>query len=303
MNAAIRAVVRTAAYRGVRVTGIERGFAGLLQGEWQPLDTTAVGGIIHRGGTVLRTARSYEFMQPEGQARGARLLHEAGIEALIAIGGDGTFRGVSRLVTQGVPTLAVPATIDNDIVGTDYAIGFDTAVNTAVEAVNKIRDTATSHERVFLIQVMGRESGQIALAAGLAGGAESILIPEIPYNLDVVVERVERGRRQGKRHNIIVVAEGAGNAVEIGKYIEEQTRMETRETILGHIQRGGTPTAFDRMLASRMGFRAVEELLAGRQGVMVGLQGERMVTLPLDEVIGKRKEIDRELYELATILA
>lgn len=303
MNAAIRAVVRTAMAHGLKVTGISHGFAGLIAGEFQEMDSGSVAGIIHRGGTILRSARSKEFMEPSGQIRAAARLREAGIDALVAIGGDGTFRGTASLVSLGIPAAAVPATIDNDIAGTDYSIGFDTAVNTAVEAINKIRDTATSHERVFLIEVMGRESGHIALMAGLAGGAESILVPEIPFDLEAVVERIRKGRQAGKLHSIIVVAEGAGSALSLGEEIARRTNMETRVTILGHIQRGGTPTAYDRILASRMGAAAVELLLAGRKGFMVGLEGEKILARDLDQVVGRRKEISRELYELAAVLA
>ncbi|TDA69831.1 MAG: 6-phosphofructokinase [Clostridia bacterium] len=303
MNAAIRAVVRTAVARGLKVTGIAHGFAGLIAGEFQEMDSGSVAGIIHRGGTILRTARSAEFMRPEGQAKAVVRLQEAGIDALIAIGGDGTFRGTASLAAMGIPAAAVPATIDNDIAGTDYSIGFDTAVNTAVEAINKIRDTATSHERVFLIEVMGRESGHIALMAGLAGGAESILVPEIPFDLQVVMERVIKARQANRLHSIIVVAEGAAGAPGLGEEIARLTNMETRVTILGHIQRGGTPTAYDRILASRMGAAAVELLLAGRRGFMAGLVGEGIVARDLDQVVGRRKEISRELYELAAVLA
>ncbi|MBC7347671.1 MAG: 6-phosphofructokinase [Clostridia bacterium] len=303
MNACIRAVVRKAIYHGLKVVGISRGFAGLLDGEWFPLDLASVSDIIHRGGTILRTARSQEFYRPEGQEKGGRLLRGAGIEGVVVIGGDGSFRGAKALYERGLPTVAVPATIDNDIPCTDYTIGFDTALNTAIEAINKIRDTATSHERVFLVEVMGRRSGQIALSAGIAGGAESILVPEIPFSLEAVVDRIERGRRRGKLHSIIVVAEGAASALELGREIEGRIGLETRVTILGHIQRGGNPTAMDRIVASRLGARAVELLLEGTGGYMVGLVGGEVKETPLAQALEQQKTIDRDLYELAAVLA
>lgn len=303
MNACIRAVVRKAIYHGLEVLGITRGFAGLLDGEWFSLDLGSVSDIIHRGGTMLRTARSREFYTTEGQDKGARLLKAAGIEGLVVIGGDGSFRGAKALSDRGIAAIAVPATIDNDIPCTDYTIGFDTALNTAVEAINKIRDTATSHERVFLVEVMGRRSGQIALLAGIAGGAESILIPEIPFELDAVVDKIQRGRRRGKLHSIVVVAEGAASALELGKEIEARTGLETRVTILGHIQRGGAPSAVDRIMASRFGARAVELLLEGIGGCMVGLVGGEIRHTPLACALEEEKTIDRDLYELASVLA
>ncbi|MGB9886625.1 MAG: 6-phosphofructokinase [Moorellales bacterium] len=303
MNACIRAVVRKAIYHGLEVVGIARGFAGLLDGEMRPLDLASVSDIIHRGGTMLRTARSREFYTEAGQDRGAQVLKEAGVEGLVVIGGDGSFRGAQALFRRGIAVVAVPATIDNDIPGTDYALGFDTALNTAVEAINKIRDTATSHERVFLVEVMGRHSGQIALLAGIAGGAEVILVPEIPFEVDAVVEQIRRGRRRGKLHSIVLVAEGAASAVELGRQIAERTELETRVTILGHIQRGGSPTAFDRIAASRLGARAVELLLEGKAGYMVGLVRGEVEALELERVLKGQKTIDRDLYELAGVLA
>ncbi len=239
MNAAIRAVVRKANYHGVNVVGVSRGFSGLIEGDFKMLDITSVGDIIHRGGTILRTARSTEFLKEEGQRKAVAQLDKEGIEGLIVIGGEGSFKGASRLSSLGVSTVAVPATIDNDIPCTEYTIGFDTTINTVVDAINKIRDTATSHERVFVIEVMGRTSGFIALAAGLAGGAESILIPEMGFDLEVVVDKIMRGHNRGKLHSIIVVAEGAGDAFEISRKIKNMTNFDVKVTILGHIQRGG----------------------------------------------------------------
>jgi len=303
MNAAIRAVVRKANYHGVSVVGVSRGFSGLIEGDFKLLDITSVGDIIHRGGTILRTARSTEFLKEEGQRKAVAQLEKEGIEGLIVIGGEGSFKGASRLSSMGVATVAVPATIDNDIPCTEYTIGFDTTVNTVVDAINKIRDTATSHERVFVIEVMGRTSGFIALAAGLAGGAESILIPEMGYDLEVVVDKIMRGHTRGKLHSIIIVAEGAGDVFEISRKIKSMSNFDVKVTILGHIQRGGTPTAFDRILASRMGAKAVELLLTGRTNRMVGIQSSNITHYDIDEALKQEVMIDLELYDLAGILA
>ncbi|GFN22433.1 6-phosphofructokinase [Thermanaeromonas sp. C210] len=303
MNAAIRAVVRKASKMEMEVIGVARGYAGLIQGDFRRLDSGSVADTIHRGGTILLTARSEEFRTEAGRARALENARREGMEGLIVIGGGGSFRGALHLHKKGLPVIGIPATIDNDIPGTDYAIGFDTALNTAVEAINKIRDTATSHERIFIIEVMGRDSGQLALAAGLAGGAETILIPEMPIDYDEVVRRLEQGRRRGKLHSIIVVAEGAASGLEVGQEIARRTKLESRVTILGHIQRGGIPTAFDRILASRLGARAVELLAQGVSGRMVGMQANRIVDIPLEEVLQGEKGIEEEVYQLANDLA
>ncbi|AKX94684.1 ATP-dependent 6-phosphofructokinase [Moorella thermoacetica] len=303
MNAAIRAVVRQAAALKIDVIGISRGYAGLIQGDFRRLNTGSVAGIIHRGGTILLTARSEEFRTEAGRATALDNLHREGIEGLVVIGGDGSFHGAVHLAKKGLPVIGIPGTIDNDIAGTDYTIGFDTAVNTAVEAISRIRDTATSHERIFIIEVMGRRSGQIALAAGIAGGAESILIPEYPVNYDRVVEKLEQGRHRGKLHSIIVVAEGVGSALEVSEEIARRTRLESRVTILGHIQRGGAPTAFDCMLASRLGARAVDLLADGASSRMVGIAANELVDRDLETVLREKKSIDPELYRLAEVLA
>ncbi|AOQ24828.1 ATP-dependent 6-phosphofructokinase [Moorella thermoacetica] len=303
MNAAIRAVVRQAAALKIEVIGISRGYAGLIQGDFRRLNTGSVAGIIHRGGTILLTARSEEFRTEAGRATALDNLHREGIEGLVVIGGDGSFHGAVHLAKKGMPVIGIPGTIDNDIAGTDYTIGFDTAVNTAVEAISRIRDTATSHERIFIIEVMGRRSGQIALAAGIAGGAESILIPEYPVNYDRVVEKLEQGRHRGKLHSIIVVAEGVGSALEVSEEIARRTRLESRVTILGHIQRGGAPTAFDCMLASRLGARAVDLLADGASSRMVGIAANELVDRDLETVLREKKSIDPELYRLAEVLA
>jgi 6-phosphofructokinase 1 len=304
MNAAIRAVVRKAIYHGLEVMGIRRGFAGFIEAEVEPMHLGSVADIIHRGGTVLRTARSEEFRTREGRAKAFETVERFGIQGLVIIGGEGSLLGAKVFHEEyGLPVVVVPGSIDNDIPGTDYSIGFDTAVNNVVEAINRIRDTATSHERTFIVEVMGRNSGFIALAAGLAGGAESILIPELPFDVEEVCRRLLRGHRRGKLHSIIVVAEGVGSGLEIGRQIKERTGFDTRVTILGHIQRGGTPTAFDRLLASRLSARAVELLMAGARSKMVGIVADRIVDWEIQDVVTRKKEIDLELYRLAGILA
>jgi len=303
MNAAVRAVVRRAAAAGVLVTGIRRGYFGLLGCEFQPLSIDSVHDIIHRGGTMLLTARCPEFQTAPGQAAGSRNLRAAGIEGLICVGGDGSLRGCLALESCGIPTVGVPGTIDNDLAGTDATIGFDTAVNTAVQAVDRVRDTAAAHERTFVVEVMGRRSGFIALATGLACGAETILVPEIPWSAEAVCRRLRRGLERGLRQNLIVLAEGAGHALELGAQIESSTGLETRVTILGHVQRGGSPTAVDRNLASRLGAAAVEFLVEGHHGVMAGLQGNVPVGVPLRRAVAARRALDPTLRDLASILS
>ena len=303
MNAAIRAVVRRGLSMGLEVIGVRRGYAGLISGDFATLAASSVGDIIHRGGTILHTARSDRFRTPEGQQEALAQARQAGIEGLVVIGGDGSFRGAIALTQQGLPAVGVPGTIDNDIYGTDSTIGFDTAVNTCLDAIRKIRDTATSHDRTFVLEVMGRDSGWIALAAGLAGGAESILIPEEPVNMDEVIARLQRGADRGKKHSVIVVAEGAGEGFKIAQAITERTGFDTRVTVLGHIQRGGSPTAMDAMLATRLGARAIEVVAEGGGGLFVGLVNDQVVTPPLQNVLDKHKPISRDLVELASQLA
>jgi 6-phosphofructokinase 1 len=303
MNAAVRAVVRKGVYHGLEVVGIRHGYAGLIRSEMSPLDLGSVADIIQRGGTKLYTARCEEFKQPEVQERGALILREAGIQGLIVIGGDGSFRGAQRLSHLGIATVGVPGTIDNDIPCTDYTIGFDTAVNTAIEAIDKIRDTATSHERTYIVEVMGRDAGHIALLAGLAGGAESILIPESPFDMGQILDKLRRGVARGKRHSIILIAEGVGSGLQVARQIEQETGWEVRATVLGHLQRGGSPTAFDRVLASRMGAYAVDLLMAGITSVMVGVRGPDMVATAIDEALAQKKHIDLATYDLANILS
>ena len=304
MNAAIRAVVRKAIFHGLEVIGIQRGYSGFIDADMGPMNLGSVADIIQRGGTILRTARSEEFKTPQGRAKAHENVLRFGIQGLVVIGGDGSFRGANVFHEEySLPVVGVPGTIDNDIAGTDYSIGFDTAVNTVVEAINKIRDTATSHERTFILEVMGRESGHIALASGLAGGAESILIPELDNNINEVCEKLYRGYKRGKLHSIIIVAEGAASGLEIGKKLHEMTGLETKVTILGHLQRGGMPTAFDRILASRLGAMAVELLMSGNTMHMVGIVGGKIVPESLAATFKCKNAVDLELFKLAGILS
>ncbi len=304
MNSAIRAVVRKAIYAGLEVVGIQRGYSGLINGEFREMNLSSVADIIHRGGTILRTARSETFRTPDGRRKAAQNLRDRGIEGLVIIGGDGSFRGARCLShEQGIRFIGVPGTIDNDIPCTDYCIGFDTAVNNVVDAINKIRDTATSHERTYVVEVMGRNSGFIALEAGLAGGAETILIPEIEVNMDEIIEKLWRGHNRGKLHSIIIVAEGAASGLEVGRVIKEKTGFDTKVTILGHIQRGGTPTAFDRTIASRLGALAVDLLIEGKDKRMVGVISGNLKDYDIDYALSRQKTINKSMYELANILA
>lgn len=303
MNAAVRAVVRKAIYHNIEVFGIYQGYSGLMSGQIKKLELGSVGDIIHRGGTVLYSARSEEFKTEEGQKRGIEQLNKFGIEGIVVIGGDGSYRGAEKLTQHGFPCIGVPGTIDNDIPGTDFTIGFDTALNTVIDSIDKIRDTATSHERTYIIEVMGRHAGDIALWAGLAGGAETILIPEADFKMDEVIARLERGHERGKRHSIIVVAEGVGSAVDIGKQIESSLNIETRVSILGHIQRGGSPTAFDRVLASRLGAKAVELLMNGKAGRAVGIKNNQLVDFSISEALSQKHEVDLSMYQLSTELS
>ncbi|MEA3318965.1 MULTISPECIES: 6-phosphofructokinase [unclassified Bacillus (in: firmicutes)] len=303
MNAAVRAVVRKAIYHNLNVYGIYQGYAGLMAGNIKKLELGSVGDIIHRGGTVLYTARSEEFKTLEGQQKGIEQLKKHGIEGLVVIGGDGSYRGAQKLTEHGFPCIGLPGTIDNDIAGTDYTIGFNTALHTVIDAIDKIRDTATSHERTFIIEVMGRHAGDIALWAGLAGGAETIIIPEIGFKLEDVVGRIKSGQKRGKKHTIIVLAEGVSSGMDFAKLIEKETQLETRVSVLGHIQRGGTPTAFDRVLSSRLGGRAVELLMEGKAGRAVGMEKNQIVDYSFDEVFSMPHKIDESMYRLSQELS
>jgi 6-phosphofructokinase 1 len=303
MNAAVRAVVREGIYRGLEVMGVQRGYHGLVEGEVVAFTRRAVADIIHRGGTMLYTARSEAFRTPQGLEAAVRVLEAHRVDALVVIGGDGSLRGAMALEEKGVRTIGVPGTIDNDLWGTDPSIGFDTAVNTAIEAIDRIRDTAAAHERTFVVEVMGRNSGFLALAAALAGGAEFVLVPEIPYDMDEMCRRVQEAYAEGKRHSIIVVAEGAARGFDVGRVIQERTGLETRVTVLGHTQRGGPPTAFDRILASRLGAAAVDKLLEGERGLLVGWMDGKVVTTPYPQVVQGPRPVDRYTYELIGQLA
>ena len=285
MNAAIRAVVRTAIHNGIEVMGVQRGYAGLINGELFPMNRSSVSDIIQRGGTILRTARCLEFKQEEVRKEAAQILADNGVEALVVIGGDGSFTGAKLLSKLGVKTIGLPGTIDNDLTYTDYTIGFDTALNTVVDAIDKIRDTSTSHERVSIVEVMGRNCGDIALHTGVACGAEYIITPE--------------GKKAGKMHNLVLLAEGVGGASELAKYIEDKTGIETRATVLGHIQRGGAPSAFDRVLASRMGSKAIELLMEGKTSKVVGIKDNEIFDQDIDEALALDRRFDKELYRIS----
>ena len=293
MNAAIRAVVRTAIAKGLKVKGILKGYNGLLNEEIIDMDALSVADIIHRGGTILYTARCLEFITPEGQQKAADICKKHGIDGLIVIGGDGSFRGAQKLAALGINTIGVPGTIDLDIACTDYTIGFDTAINTAMEAIDKIRDTSTSHERCSIIEVMGRNAGYIALWCGIANGAEDILLPE-RYNNDeqTLINSIINNRKKGKRHHIIINAEGIGHSTSMARRIEAATGIETRATILGHMQRGGSPTCKDRMYASIMGAYAVDCLIAGKSKRVVAHSHGEFVDYDIDEALAMKKDID-----------
>ncbi|MCT2343029.1 6-phosphofructokinase [Niallia taxi] len=303
MNAAVRAVVRKAIYHNVEVYGVIGGYAGLISGNFKKLEVGSVGDIIHRGGTFLFSARCEEFKTKEGQQKGIEQLKKHGIDGLVVIGGDGSYMGAKALTEQGYPCVGVPGTIDNDIPGTELTIGFDTALNTVIDAIDKIRDTATSHERTFIVEVMGRNAGDIALWSGLAGGAETILIPEEGFHIDEVVDRLKKGSERGKKHSIIIVAEGVCSGVEIGRQIEEHTGFDTRVSVLGHMQRGGSPTAADRVLASRLGAYAVELLVEGKGGRAVGIEKNQLVDYDIIEALSRKHTIDTNLYRLSKELS
>jgi 6-phosphofructokinase 1 len=305
MNAAIRAVVRTALTNNMKVIGINHGYEGLINGEFHPMNERSVGGILQRGGTILLTSRSKRFMEPAGQRDAIRRMNEAGMDALIVIGGEGSMNGAYALSQNGVKVIGIPGSIDNDIWGTNIAIGTDTAMNTIMEAVDKLRDTASSHQRAFLIETMGRNSGYLAVMAAIVCGAEVALIPEVPITVDEVAQAVEEAYKRGKTHAIIINAEGSGiRTTDLATRIDDlDVGFKTRMTILGHIQRGGTPTAYDRLLASRMGVKAVEALVEGKHGVMTGLKGKGIDFIPLLDVISNKRKVNMEYYHMAKVLA
>ena len=300
MNAAIRAVVRSGIAKGLKVKGIQKGYNGLLNEEIIDMTARDVSDTISRGGTVLYTARCAEFRTPEGQARGAEVCRKHGIDGIVVIGGDGSFAGAQKLAALGINTIGLPGTIDLDIACTEYTIGFDTAVNTAMEAIDKVRDTSTSHERCSIIEVMGRAAGYIAIQAGIACGAEVILVPERKWSFDEDVLRpILESKSRGRKHSIIIVAEGIGGVIEMAKEIEEKTGIESRATILGHVQRGGSPTVRDRVVASEMGCKAVELLLEGKQNRIVCMQQHEIVDVDIEEGLAMKKELPQNLVDLA----
>ena len=310
MNAAIRAVVRTCSYHDVEVLGIYRGFQGMIEDDFVELNARSVRNIINKGGTFLKSARSEGFRTKEGRESAYKNLTNNGVEALVVIGGDGTFTGALSFSQEfGFPVMGIPGTIDNDIYGTTHTIGYDTALNTVVDAIDKIRDTASSHNRMFFVEVMGRDSGFIALNSGIGGGAERIIIPEKNIPAEVLLEDIDRGKRRGKTSNIIVVAEGntAGKAVfELKEYVEQKRpEYDIRVSVLGHMQRGGTPTCYDRVLATRMGVKAVESLLEGKSQYMVGINNDRMELIPLEKAVKENDEskIDKDLIRITDIMS
>ena len=305
MNAAVRAVARTAFARHWEVVGVEAGYQGLVEGRFRRLDNRGVGGILHRGGTVLGTARSMEFATTKGQGLAAGRLQKAGVEGLVVIGGEGSLSGALRLQERGVKVVGIPATIDNDVWGTDTAIGVDTALNTALEAIDRIKDTASSHQRAHVVEVMGRRCGYLALMSAIAGGAEVVLVPEFEAKPQEIMRAFRKSWEQDKPHFIVVAAEGAPlSAEDIHKFINDtEGAFKSRLTVLGHVQRGGSPTAFDRLLASRMGTAAVKALSEAQSGIMIGLEGRRTRYIPLREVVGQVRPLDADIYEMAEVLA
>jgi 6-phosphofructokinase 1 len=305
MNPGIRAVVRAGHANNLRVIGIEDGYEGMLNGRFKEMGPRDVGGILFRGGTILRTARCLEFKTPEGQRKAIRNLSNANIDAVVILGGDGSLTGGLALAAQGITVVGVPASIDNDIYGTDMCIGTDTALNTIVDAIDKLRDTASSHNRAFLVETMGRHCGYLAVQAGIVTGAEMVLIPEVDTPFEEVATSVEDAYKRGKSHCIIVVAEGAAmNATELSKKLEEMNLgFNTRVTVLGHVQRGGKPTAYDRFLATRFGVKAVEFLMNGQTSVMTGLDGRDIVPVPLQQVVSRQRMISQETFNMARMLS
>lgn len=304
MNASVRAVVRAGIERGSKVIGIRRGFAGMIDGDFQELGLSSVGGIIQRGGTILMSARCEEFKTREGQEIAVANLKKNNIDAVVVVGGDGSFHGARVLsVDFDIPTIGLPGTIDNDIAGTDFTIGFDTAVNMATRQVNRLRDTAVSHKRAYFVEVMGRHAGYIALETALATGAEEVLIPEMPVNIDELAESLVKTKKSGKPHCLIVFAEGAGDIWEVSRQIKEKIGLEASVITLGHLQRGGSPTHIDRMIASRMGAYAVDLILDGKTALMVGIKGNDLVTQDISKAWKYRKKFSLDAYNLAKKLA
>lgn len=307
MNAAIRSVVRTCAYHNVQCVGVYRGYQGMIEGDFKEMNARSVNNIINKGGTILKSARSDEFRTYEGRKKAHQHLKDHQVDALVVIGGDGTFTGAMIFNQEfQFPVMGIPGTIDNDIYGTKFTLGYDTALNTVVEAIDKIRDTASSHNRLFFVEVMGRDAGHIALNAGVGAGAEEILIPEENLGLDRLLESLKRSRKSGKSSSIVVVAEGdriGKNVFQLAQYVEENMpHYDVRVSVLGHIQRGGSPSCYDRVLASRMGVKAVESLLEGKTNYMVGVENDEMVLTPLEKAVKGKSEINRELLRVSDIM-
>lgn len=303
MNAAIRSTVRIALYNGLEVSGIRRGYQGLIEADIDDMQIVDVGDIINRGGTKLLTARSEDFMTEAGQKRALDVLRMFEIDGLVVIGGDGSFKGAKRLWDMGFPTIGIPGTIDNDLAYTDLTLGFNTAVSTVVSAINNLRDTSSSHGRVSIVEVMGRHCGDIALFAGLAGGVEDILVPERKFDLDEVARKILQGRRRGKLHSIILIAEGVGKSYEIAERLEALIHQEVRVTVLGYLQRGGTPSVTDRILGAQFGQRAVELLLEDKFGRVVGIRDNKIIDMDIEEALNEPKRFDQDKYDLAEILS
>ena len=304
MNAAVRAVVRTALSKGIKVIGIQRGYNGLLNGEVREMDLRSVSEIIHRGGTVLYTARCLEFVTAEGQKKGAEKCKELGIDAMVVIGGDGSFKGARALANLGIPCIGIPGTIDNDIACSEYTIGYDTAMNTAVEMIDKLRDTTQSHDRCSVVEVMGRNAGYIALNVGIATGALAILIPERPYDLDHdIISRMNQTQKTGKKHFIVIVAEGVGHAQELANEIQARTGIDSRATVLGHVQRGGSPTLRDRVTASQMGYHAVNLLEKGIYNRVVAVSADKIVDYDINVALSMHMTIDTMMLDVANTIS
>ena len=299
MNAAIRAVVRTGLSKGMEVMGIYRGYNGLINGDIKNLSVRSVSDVIQHGGTMLYTARCKEFRFEEGLQKAKKTCHEHGIEGIVVIGGDGSFRGAADLSARGIPCVGIPGTIDNDISMSEYTIGYDTAMNTAMQMVDKLRDTSQSHDRCSVVEVMGRNAGFIAVNTGIACGATCVIVPEIPWTIEAVCEKIKRTRETGKHHFIVVVSEGVGNAAEIAKDIEHYTGVESRATILGHVQRGGSPTIRDRVAASELGYYAVQNLFEGKVNRVVGIQNNKIVDYDIQEALSMKKPFENDLYKIA----
>lgn len=303
MNAAVRAVVRKAMYHDIEVYGVYQGYQGLVNNNIHKMERGTVGDKIQRGGTFLQSARCPEFKDPEVRQKGIDNLKQLGIEGLVVVGGDGSYRGAQRLNEEGIKTIGIPGTIDNDINGTDFTIGFDTALNTIIEAIDKIRDTASSHERTFIVEVMGRDAGDLALWSGLAGGAETVLVPEHKKDIKEIAGKIQQGIERGKKHSIIVVAEGVMSGHECGEQLKKYINVDTRISVLGHMQRGGSPSGLDRVLASRLGGYAVELLMNDETGLAVGILNNKLSKTSFDDIFSATHTLDEQMYALSNELS